>query len=100
MIGSVSATDDIALALLPPTIVLNVIFDGKNISMENTPRLLRWIPRVGLIRWAFEGLAINEFTGLIFDTGDDGKKEGFFKKKIRRGPPMIRTGEEALETFN
>ena len=86
-IGSVSASSDIALALFPPIIVLNIIFDGKNISEENTPRLLRWIPKLGLIRWGFEGLAVNEFEGLTFDTSGP-----------RRGP-VAKTGEEALDRF-
>jgi len=40
----------------------------QNISEENTPKLLRWIPKVGLIRWGFEGLCLNEFEGLEFET--------------------------------
>jgi ABC-type multidrug transport system ATPase subunit len=87
LIGSISPTSDVALAFLPPLIVLNIIFDGKNISEENTPRLLRWLPKVGIIRWGFEGLAINEFKGLQFDTSGP-----------RRGP-VTRTGEEALERY-
>jgi len=68
MIGAVSPNSDTALALFPAIMVLNIIFDGKNISEENTPRLLRWIPKVGLIRWGFEGLCLNEFEGLEFET--------------------------------
>lgn len=89
LIGSISANSDIALALFPPIIVLNIIFDGKNISEENTPRLLRWIPKIGLIRWGFEGLALNEFDGLTFDTSRKGPPRG----------PVAKTGEEALDRF-
>jgi ABC-type multidrug transport system ATPase subunit len=88
MLGAVSATSDIALALFPPVLVLNIIFDGKNISEENTPKLLRWIPKVGLIRWGFEGLALNEFDGLEFE-----------KPKGPPRGPVARTGEEALDRF-
>jgi len=87
-IGAISPSTDFALALMPAIIVLNVIFDGKNISMENTPKLLRWIPKLGLVKWAFEGLAINEFIGLTFET-----------KGPYRGP-VAKTGEEALARFN
>jgi ABC-type multidrug transport system permease subunit len=87
LIGSISSSSDMALALFPPVIVLNIIFDGKNISEENTPKLLRWIPKLGLIRWGFEGLALNEFEGLKFDTSGP-----------RRGP-VVKTGEEALDRF-
>jgi hypothetical protein len=89
LIGAVSANSDIALALFPPIIVLNIIFDGKNISEENTPRLLRWIPKIGLIRWGFEGLALNEFEGLTFDTARKGPPRG----------PVAKTGAEALDRF-
>lgn len=73
--------------MFPPIIVLNIIFDGKNISEENTPPLLRWVAKIGLIRWGFEGLALNEFEGLEFNTSGP-----------RRGP-VARTGEEALARF-
>jgi len=86
-IGSISPSSDVALALFPPIIVLNIIFDGKNISEENTPPLLRWVAKIGLIRWGFEGLALNEFEGLEFNTSGP-----------RRGP-VARTGEEALARF-
>lgn len=87
MIGSISPTSDFALALFPPIVVLNIIFDGKNISEESIPRVLRWVTKAGVIRWGFEGLAINEFQGLTFDTGGP-----------RRGP-VAKTGAEALERF-
>jgi hypothetical protein len=86
-IGAISPNSDTALALFPAIMVLNIIFDGKNISEENTPRLLRWLPKVGLIRWGFEGLSLNEFEGLEFDT-----------KGPQRGP-VARNGEEALSRF-
>ena len=88
-IGAMSPNSDVALALFPPIIVLNIIFDGKNISVENTPRLLRWIPKIGLIRWGSEGLFINEFKGLTFDTSRKGPPRG----------PVFKTGEEALDRF-
>jgi len=87
LLGAVSPDSDTALALLPPVICLNVIFDGRNISVENTPFFLRWIPRVGLIRWFFEGVAVNEFTGLTFDISGP-----------RRGV-LVKTGFDALEIF-
>ena len=87
LIGALSPSSDIALSVFPAILVLNIIFDGRNISEENTPRLLRWIPKLGLIRWGFEGLCINEFDGLSFDTSG-----------LRRGP-VAKTGIEALARF-
>lgn len=84
VIGAVSANSDIALSIFPAVLVLNIIFDGRNISVENTPKYLRWISKIGLIRWGFEGLSIIEFSGLEFDT-----------KGPRRGP-VTKTGDDAL----
>jgi hypothetical protein len=49
---------------------------------------LRWISKISLIRWGFEGLAVNEFQGLEFDVDSDSHTG-----------PVARTGEEALAMF-
>jgi hypothetical protein len=66
---------------------LSLHLQGKNIAEESIPRLLRWIPRVGLIRWGYEGLCINEFDGLHFDAMGG------------RGGPIAKTGADALARF-
>jgi len=87
LIGALSPSSDVALALFPAVIVLNIIFDGKNISEENIPRFLRWLPKISLVRWGFEGLAVNDFEGLTFETS--GPPRG----------PVAKTGMQALERF-
>jgi ABC-2 type transporter len=112
LIGSISPNSDVALAMLPAVVVLNIIFDvsatkqyhrssanfrltlscfplfqGKNIAEESIPILLRWIPKVGLIRWGYEGLCLNEFDGLKFDSSG------------ARGGPVVTTGTDALARF-
>eukprot|EP00557_Chaetoceros_sp_GSL56_P009380 CAMPEP_0176487722 /NCGR_PEP_ID=MMETSP0200_2-20121128/6297_1 /TAXON_ID=947934 /ORGANISM="Chaetoceros sp., Strain GSL56" /LENGTH=669 /DNA_ID=CAMNT_0017884597 /DNA_START=227 /DNA_END=2233 /DNA_ORIENTATION=- len=87
IIGSISPSSDVALSIFPAMIVLNIIFDGRNISEENTPKVLRWLPKVSLVKWGFEGLSLNEFNGLEFST-----------KGPRRGP-LVKTGKDALERF-
>jgi len=87
IIGAVSPNSDVALALFPAVIVLNIIFDGRNISEENTPKVLKWLPKLSLVRWGFEGLSVNEFNGLEFETSGP-----------RRGP-VVKTGKEALDRF-
>ena len=87
VVGAVSPNSDVALALFPAILVLNIIFDGKNISGESVPKLLRWIPKVSLIRWGFEGLCLNEFQGLEFEASGP-----------RRGP-VAKTGADALDRF-
>ncbi len=49
--------------------------------------MLKWIPKVGLIRWGYEALCLNEFDGLTFD-GSGG-----------RGGPIAKTGADALARF-
>lgn len=87
LIGSISSSSDVALALFPPFIILNIVFDGRNISEENTPSILKWVNKIGLIRWGFTGLSLNEFDGLAFSSS------GPF-----RGP-VAKTGQEALARF-
>lgn len=87
VIGAISPNSDVALALFPAILVLNIIFDGKNISEESVPRLLRWIPKISLIRWGFEGLCLNEFQGLEFEASG------------RRRGPVAKTGADALDRF-
>ena len=87
LVGSMSANSDVALSLLPPILVLSIIFDGKNISSENVPKPLQWIENIGLVRWGFEALCINEFSGLNFDVSGP-----------RRGP-VVKTGADALARF-
>mmetsp|Transcript_4852 Transcript_4852/g.7352 ORF Transcript_4852/g.7352 Transcript_4852/m.7352 type:complete len:684 (+) Transcript_4852:75-2126(+) len=87
VIGAVAPSSDIALSIFPAMIVLNIIFDGRNLSEENTPKLMRWLPKISLVRWGFEGLSVNEFNGLEFTA-----------KGPRRGP-IVKTGKEALARF-
>ena len=87
ILGAVSPTTDVALSFFPLIIVLNIIFDGRNISEENTPKLLRWIPKISVAKWGFQGLAVTEFTGLEFDTSGP-----------RRGP-LVKTGKDALDNY-
>jgi Zn-dependent protease len=72
--------------------VLMVIFNGFNINPESVPRLLRWMPRVSLIRWAFEGMAVNEFKGLTFDAPSNAR--------LRAMGAYTATGERALENLS
>lgn len=83
-LGAVAPSTDVALALFPPLLVLMIIFNGFNLAAESTPKALRWLPAASFIRWASEGLAVNEFTGLTFERGTG------------RAPPC-ETGEQALE---
>ncbi|XP_058182439.1 ABC transporter G family member 7 isoform X2 [Rhododendron vialii] len=66
-VGAMVSTTEAAMALGPSLMTVFIVFGGYYVNAENTPIIFRWIPRVSLIRWAFQGLCINEFSGLHFD---------------------------------
>lgn len=66
-VGAIAPTTEAALALGPSLMTVFIVFGGYYVNSENTPAIFRWIPRVSLIRWAFQGLSINEFKGLKFE---------------------------------
>ncbi|KAH8052997.1 ATPase [Aureococcus anophagefferens] len=66
LVGAVGRRRTRARAL-PPLIVLMIIFNGSNISDESTPKPIKFLPKLSLVRWGFEGLAVNEFDGLYFE---------------------------------
>ncbi|CAA6665430.1 unnamed protein product [Spirodela intermedia] len=78
-------TTEAAMALGPSLMTVFIVFGGYYVNAENTPLIFRWIPRVSLIRWAFQGLSINEFHGLEFE-----HQHSF----------DIQTGEQALERLS
>ncbi|TYI97959.1 hypothetical protein E1A91_D01G180500v1 [Gossypium mustelinum] len=84
-VGSMVPTTEAAMALGPSLMTVFIVFGGYYVTADNTPIIFRWIPRSSLIRWAFQGLCINEFTGLKFDC------QNSFD---------IQTGEQALYRYS
>ncbi|KAH6802173.1 ABC-2 type transporter family protein [Perilla frutescens var. frutescens] len=84
-VGAMVPTTEAALALGPSLMTVFIVFGGYYVNAENTPIIFRWIPRVSLIRWAFQGLCINEFSGLQFD---------------HQNSFDIQTGEQALDRLS
>lgn len=66
-VGAIAPTTEAALALGPSLMTVFIVFGGYYVNSDNTPTIFRWIPKVSLIRWAFQALSINEFKGLTFD---------------------------------
>eukprot|EP01018_Ginkgo_biloba_P027291 Gb_33901 [translate_table: standard] len=66
-VGAMVPTSEAAMALGPSLMTIFIVFGGYYVNSENTPAIFRWIPRISLIRWAFQALCINEFKGLKFD---------------------------------
>ncbi|KDP34972.1 hypothetical protein JCGZ_09260 [Jatropha curcas] len=84
-VGAMVSTTEAAMAVGPSLMTVFIVFGGYYVNADNTPIIFRWIPRVSLIRWAFQGLCINEFRGLKFD-----HQHSF----------DIETGEQALERLS
>ncbi|XP_010554427.1 PREDICTED: ABC transporter G family member 7-like [Tarenaya hassleriana] len=80
-VGGMVPTTEAAMAVGPSVMTVFIVFGGYYVNADNTPIIFRWIPCVSLIRWAFQGLCINEFSGLQFD---------------HQNSFDIRTGEQAL----
>ncbi|KAK3189627.1 hypothetical protein Dsin_029188 [Dipteronia sinensis] len=84
-VGAMVPTTEAAMAVGPSLMTVFLVFGGYYVNADNTPIVFRWIPRVSLIRWAFQGLCINEFSGLEFE-----HQHSF----------DIQTGEQALERLS
>ncbi|KAF3947397.1 hypothetical protein CMV_026466 [Castanea mollissima] len=84
-VGAVVPTTEAAMAVGPSLMTVFLVFGGYYVNADNTPIIFRWIPRVSLIRWAFQGLCINEFKGLQFD---------------HQNSFDIQNGEQALERLS
>jgi hypothetical protein len=81
--GSLVPTVESGIAVAPAIMVIFIVFGG--LYVVNTPSYLAWVPNCSLIRWAFEALCINEFTGLEL-TRPAAAGAG--------GPPAVQMGEE------
>uniref|UniRef100_A0A803PBI8 ABC transporter domain-containing protein n=1 Tax=Cannabis sativa TaxID=3483 RepID=A0A803PBI8_CANSA len=84
-VGAMVPTTEAAMAVGPSLMTVFIVFGGYYVNAENTPIIFRWIPRISLIRWAFEGFCINEFRGLEFD---------------HQHSYDIQTGEQALDRLS
>ncbi|KAK9705112.1 hypothetical protein RND81_07G034500 [Saponaria officinalis] len=84
-VGAMVPTTEAAMAVGPSLMTVFIVFGGYYVNADNTPIIFRWIPRVSLIRWAFQGLCINEFRGLQFE---------------HQHPYDVQTGEQALERLS
>ncbi|XP_020592864.1 ABC transporter G family member 7 [Phalaenopsis equestris] len=84
-VGAMVPTTEAAMAVGPSLMTVFIVFGGYYVNAENTPVIFKWIPQISLIRWAFQGLCINEFSGLQFE---------------HQYAYDIQTGEQALERIS
>ncbi len=67
VIGSLVPNSETALAIGPPSFVLQIVFGGMFMTDKNVPKWASWIPKVSLIKHCFEALCVNELRGLEFE---------------------------------
>ena len=82
-VGSLAPSVEAAIAIAPSVMVIFIVFGG--LYVVNTPSYLQWVPSVSLIRWAYEALCINEFSGLKL------------QPDAKFGPRSYSTGEQVLQ---
>ncbi|GBG66269.1 hypothetical protein CBR_g57867 [Chara braunii] len=84
-VGAVAPSTEAALALGPMVMLIFIVFGGYYVNSGNTPKIFQWLPNISLIKWGFEAMCINEFTGLTFDAKE---------------PTDVRRGEQVLERLS
>lgn len=84
-IGALMPSTEAALAVGPSSFVLQIVFGGLYITDDNVPRWAGWIPRISLIKHAYEALCVNEFRGLEFEA---------------KRPWDIKKGEQVLQRMS
>lgn len=67
-IGALIPSTEAALAIGPASFVLQIVFGGLYITDKSVPNWASWIPRISLVKHAFEALCVNEFRGLEFES--------------------------------
>ena len=75
IIASAAPTPESANAIAPLFVVLMILFGGFYINIDSLPDWLQWVQYLSLMRYAFEGLAVNEFSSAVF-TCEDVKEDG------------------------
>jgi len=83
--GSVAPNADTALVLGPLLMVIFIVFGGLYVTEESVPWPLRWVPKVSLIKQAFEALVVNELSGMAFDASRPGDLASGDQALGRRG---------------
>ena len=63
-VGSFAPSTEAAVAIAPSVMVIFIVFGG--LFVVNTPHWCSWMPKASLIKWGYEALCVNEFSGLTF----------------------------------
>jgi len=83
LVGSFANSVDSAVAVAPSVMVIFIVFGG--LYIKNVPSWAEFLPKISLIKHAFEALCVNEFTGLEL------------VPEARFGPLAVTKGEQVLD---
>jgi len=86
LIAAMAPSVEASNVMASPLMILQVMFAGFYINLENIPIWLRWLSNFSYVRWAFVSFAINEFEGETFTCTQQGA--------------CIATGEQELQTLS
>jgi|TARA_B110000977_G_scaffold48982_2_gene66520 hypothetical protein len=67
-VSAIAPTPEAATAMGPAVMVMFIVFGGYYVNAENVPFAFRWITKCSLIKHSFQGLCLNEFRGLDFES--------------------------------
>ena len=57
---------EIGQVVTPPVIIVFFIFAGVFINVDSLPNGSAWVAQVSLLKWAYQALMLNEFTGRTY----------------------------------
>jgi len=86
LIAAMAPSVEGANVMASPMMILQIMFAGFYINLENIPIWLRWLSNLSYVRWAFMAFAINEFKGAKFHCDSD--------------EACLSTGEEVLKRMS
>ena len=66
-VSSFAPSPEAASVMGPPLLIIGLLFGGYYINVDSLPIVANWIPYLSFMRWTFQALIVNEFTGLSFD---------------------------------
>ena len=66
LISAVMPSFEAAIGVGPLFVVVMILFGGFYIDIDSLPEVANLVPYVSILRWSFQALAINEYTGLTF----------------------------------
>lgn len=105
-ISALSPNSEVALAIGPCVMVLNIMLGDTSGAFTEVPDSLAPLSKLSLIRHAFEGVLCSEFEGLVFSKEDTDAKSKQIAKTAKGVKKMARkfqdgiaprTGEDVLE---